>query len=96
MGVNLANYALTQQRPPTWNEMHAIFMQGMPQILGSPSLADRNAVSPSNIASDMTAGASAVIALPLAEIAAGRFSGADVVMPSEQSLPRRWSAPSFD
>lgn len=96
MGVNLANYALTQPRPPTWAEMHAIFMQNMPQILSSPVLlAPTLAPRAGSADADRLQVMNAHIArLPLADIASGRIRAPEVVPPPEQSAPRRWVSPA--
>jgi hypothetical protein len=95
MGVNLANYALTQPRPPTWGEMHAIFMQGMGQILGNPMIAESAVIDADDADPRMREIRDLIDDLPLADIAAGRSGGDEVVLPSEEALPRPWPAPTW-
>jgi hypothetical protein len=87
LGVNLAVYALSQPRPPSWLEMHEAFMSQMQVILVNPLKG-----APTSVALNPAMKA-VVAALPLAEIATGRRRAPKIHVPSFASARAAWTAP---
>lgn len=84
MGVNLAVYALQIGRLPTWAEMHQVFMQGMPSILGQ---AARAAAVQGESSISESQWSRHVSTLELHEIAIGKSKGANIVPPPLNEVP---------